>query len=250
MRDAAASSLSIGFLNWLSVISAITTREITTRFSGGSLGHAWAILIPVSWILAITFFFRWMGREAPIAVSLPVFLATGMLPYLVFRQIITSMMRSLRANRHLLVIGPVRAEDIFTATAVLEMMNAVMVSAVVLGLAAIWSDFPQADSLLTTLWGFALACGLGISLGRCAAIISLISDSATRSELPQWVLDWLWFNPLLHAIEILRSGLVSGFASDFATPFVPIVAIAMLYGTSRLIEAYLDASPGRGARAI
>lgn len=269
MHDAAASSLRIGLLNWLSAINAIITREITTRFSGGSLGHAWAIIIPVSWIFAIAFFFRWIGRDAPISVSLPVFLATGMLPYLIFRQIITSMMRSLRSNRHLATVGPIKAEDIFTATAILEILNAILISAVVFGLLSLWSDLPTPTSALWSVWGFALACGLGISFGRFAAILSVSSDSAMRlvpillrpffwlsgiffvsTELPQWMLNWLWYNPLLHAIEIIRSGFVPGFSSTFANSLVPVLTIALLYAASRGLEATLESKSGSGTLAV
>lgn len=267
MSAALIRRICCGGLNWLSTINAIMSRDVATRFSGGSLGHAWAIIIPVTWIAAIAIFFRWMGRDAPIAVSLPVFLASGMLPYLVFRQTITSMMRSLRANRHLMTIGPVEPEDIFTATALLEIANATIIVFVITALIGFADTLPQPENLLTAIWGFALTCGLGISFGRFAAILSIKSDSATRivpiilrpffwlsgiffvsSELPAWVADWLWYNPLLHSIEILRTGLVSGFSSDFATPIVPVFAIALFYAASRMIEAEFNQRPGLGAK--
>ncbi len=265
MREPQHTSLIIGLMNWLTMIRALMERDIATRFSGGSLGHAWAVIIPVSWILAITLFFRWLGRDAPIPVSLPVFLATGMLPYLVFRQIITSMMRALKSNRHLVTLGPAQPEDIFTATAALELINAAMTAAVVLCAAALWTGLPGIHDPLTAVWGFALACGFGIALGRFAAILALISDSAMRltpivlrpffwlsgiffvaAEVPQWALAWLWYNPLFHAIEIMRSGFFLNYQSLFATSFVPIIAIATIYMASRIIQAYVSLQPGRG----
>lgn len=265
MHDERDTNIFIGLTNWLSTVDAILIREMTTRFSGGSLGHAWAILIPVSWILAITVFFRWMGRDAPIPVNLPVFLATGMLPYLLFRQTITSMMRTIRSNKHLLTLGPATPEDLFTATAFLEILNAVLISSVVLICISVWTGLPEIHSPLTAIWGLALACGLGIAVGRFAAVLSVISDSAMRltpivlrpffwlsgiffvaAELPQWILDWLWFNPLFHAIEILRTGFFTNFQSLFAASYIPIVAIAALYFASRAIEHRITSRSGRG----
>lgn len=265
MYQTEQSSLLIGFVNWLSAISALITREIKTRFAGGAFGHAWAIILPVSWIMAITVFFRWLGRDAPISVNLPIFLATGMLPYLVFRQIVTSMMRTLKSNRHLVTHGPVKAEDVFTATAVLELFNAVLVCSVVLVMIAVFSGLAPVKDPLMAAWGMALACGLGISLGRFAAVLSQFSDSAMRlvpivlrpffwisgiffvaSELPQAVRDWLWYNPLLHAIEILRSGYFYGFSSDMANSTVPLVSIAGFYTASRILELRRERLPGRG----
>lgn len=252
-------------MNWLSTISSLMTREIKTRFAGGTLGHAWAIILPVSWILAITIFFRWLGRDAPIAVSLPIFLATGMLPYLIFRQIITSMMRSLKTNRHLITLGPAQPEDIFTATAALEVINAILLSGIVLALVSMMTELPPISSPLTAVWGMVLAIGFGISVGRFFAVLSQRSDSAMRlvpvilrpffwisgiffvaSELPQAAMNWLWFNPLLHIIEILRSGFFLGFDSSIATSTVPLVCIAGFYAASRALERKFAMTAGRG----
>ncbi len=261
-------SLTMGLLNWLSTINAIMEREIKTRFAGGSLGHAWAVIIPVSWIAAITIFFHWMGRSAPISASMPAFLATGMLPYLVFRQTVTSMMRAKNSNRHLLTLGPAKLEDVFTATALLELMNALLISATILGLIAIWIGLPAPQNPLLAIWGLTLACAFGIAFGRFAAVLAIISDSAMRltpiilrpffwisgiffvaAELPGWLLDYLWFNPLLHAIELLRAGFFAGFDSHFANPLVPISATISLYFASRLIEGHIDTRAGLGTRS-
>jgi|GEM_PF-865484 len=258
-------SLLIGLMNWLSLVSAIMEREIATRFAGGSLGHAWAVIIPVSWIVAITLFFRWMGRDAPIPVDLAVFMATGMVPYLIFRQIITSMMRTLKANRHLMTLGPATPEDLFTASAALEVMNAAVICSVIYMAIGFWTGFQPINDPLLAVWGLSLAIGLGIAIGRFAAVLSLLSDSAMRlvpiilrpffwlsgiffvaAELPSTVSGWLWFNPLFHAIEIMRSGYFAGFSSLFAMSSVPVICIIGLYFASRLIEGHIDQKTGRG----
>jgi len=66
------------------------------------------------------------------------------------------------------------------------------------------------------------------------------------AEVPGWALDWLWFNPLMHSIELLRSGFFVDFNSTFAQSNVPIIAIVVFYFSSRLIEAHIDLQPGRG----
>ena len=255
-----------GFCNWLSAVSALIDREARTRFAGGSLGHAWAIVIPVSWIIAITIFFDVMGRPAPIPVAMPVFLATGMVPYLAFRQSVTSMMRAPKAHRHLITMGPVVLEDIFTATAWLELVNAALVSVSVLILVGLWSGLMVPADLATALTGLFLASAIGISVGRFAAVVALFSDSAMRltpillrpffwisgiffvaAEVPSWALDWLWWNPLLHTVEMIRTGFFAGFESQIATPSVPLTAICGFYLTSRLIESAYAPTSAQGS---
>lgn len=255
LRHRLERTLLAGLLNWVSLSKALVVREIRTRFSGGSLGYAWAVIIPVAWILAITVFFYWIGRSAPIAVDLPIFVATGMIPYLVFRQVVTSMMRACRAQRHLITLGPAKPDDIFAASGLLEMINAGLVTAAILLVITSFSVVPMVQDPLTVLFGLALAWGLGMSAGRLAAVMAAASDTAQRlvpillrpffwisgiffvaAELPGELHDFLWFNPLLHVIEILRLGWFGNFPSEAADFRVPLIATAALYFASRALE--------------
>lgn len=245
-----------GLMNWKSAIAAIMVREVRTRFSGGSLGYAWAIILPVTWVMAIVIFFVWIGRSAPVAVPLPMFIASGMVPYLIFRQVVTSMMRVVRANRHLITMGPVAEEDLFTAGALLELLNVIIVCGAILTILFIVSGPITPPNALQAVMGILLAWALGVSGGRFAASVSHYSDTAQRlvpillrpffwisgiffvaSELPRTAQEVLWYNPLLHIIETLRAGFLPGFESQFTQPIVPIVAICVLYFTSRALDS-------------
>lgn len=255
MREDPQARLTAGFQNWIAVLATIMVREVRTRFSGGSLGYFWAIILPVSWILAIIVFFTWVGRAAPVTTPLPVFIASGMLPYLVFRQVVTAMMRVVRANRHLVTIGPATEEDLLTAGALLELANAVLVSATVLLLISTYVPVPIPPDPLRALLALGLAWALGASVGRLAASVAVYSDTAQRlvpivlrpffwisgifflaAELPASVREALWFNPLLHIVEFGRTAVLPGFASDFADIRVPLITIAGCYFSSRLLD--------------
>lgn len=265
MRDTAQPWLLAGLFNWKSTISAIIVREIRTRFAGGSLGYGWAIILPVTWVLAITVFFQWIGRSAPVSIALPIFIASGMIPYLMFRQIVTSMMRVVRANRHLLTMGPATEEDLLNGGALLELVNMVLITMVVTIILAVFSTVPLPPDPIRVVTALLLAWALGASAGRFAASIAHYSDTAQRlvpillrpffwisgiffvaSELPRAAQDALWFNPLLHVIELLRTGLLPGFSSEFVVLKVPLIAIAGLYFTSRIIDALRHSRPLRG----
>lgn len=255
MLELSRPSLLGGFVNWITLLKSLIIRDIRTRFAGGMLGYGWAILIPTTWVLAITVFFGWVGRTSPISGDLPIFIATGMLPYLVFRQLVTIMMRTCRANRHLLTLGPATAEDIYTATAVLELLNALIIASVVAILIAGFSAVPWPADPLRLAFGLGLAWMLGASFGRLAAIVADISDSAQRlvpillrpffwisgiffiaTELPRPAAEVLWFNPLLHVVEYIRAAMFANFSSGLAEPLVPIAASIGFYALSRIIE--------------
>ena len=255
MPHALDRTLTAGFLNWMSLQKALVVREIRTRFAGGSLGYAWAVIIPVAWILAITVFFYWIGRSAPIVVDLPIFVATGMIPYLVFRQVVTSMMRACRAQRHLVTLGPAKPDDVFAASGVLELINAGLVTGAILLVINSFSVVPVAQAPLAVVLGLALAWAFGMSAGRLAAVMAAASDTAQRlvpillrpffwisgiffvaAELPGPLHDLLWFNPLLHIVEFVRLGWFGNFTSEAADIRVPLIATALLYFASRALE--------------
>ena len=246
----------------MSAISAVMVREIRTRFAGGSFGYGWAIILPVTWVMAIVVFFVWIGRTTPVSVPLPVFIASGMIPYLIFRQVVTAMMRIVRANRHLITMGPVTEEDLFTAGAVLELLNVILVTMVIILILAMSSGVTAPPDPLRAVTGILLAWALGASGGRFAASLAHYSDTAQRlvpivlrpffwisgiffvaTELPLGAQQVLWFNPLLHIIEDLRSGLLPGFESQFAQPLVPLVSIAVLYFASRMLDSARSVRP-------
>ena len=251
----ASPRLLLGVFNWLSLLHTLIVRDMRTRFAGDAIGFAWAVIIPVSWIVAITLFFGYLGRSAPIDADLAVFVATGMLPYLVFRGHVTQMLRCLRAQRHLIGMGPAEAEDIFTATSLLEAMVAALVSATVLAATSLYAEIPMPFDPLGVLLALMLAWALGASFGRLAAILALWSGSVIRvvpillrpffwisgiffvaSELPGDIAALLWWNPLLHVSELLRSAWFIGMESDFADARIPLIVILGCYLSSRLAE--------------
>lgn len=242
-------------MNWAALLKALVVRDVRTRFAGGTLGYGWAVIIPVAWIIAIAVFFHWIGRLSPIATDLPVFVATGMLPYLVFRQVIGTTMRVCRNERHLLTLGPAEPEDLFTAAGISEAINAVLVVVVIAFLMSAVSVVPPPGDPLGVFAALALAWGLGLSVGRLAAVAAAISDFAQRlvpiilrpffwisgvffvaAELPPQIAAYLWWNPLLHIVELLRTAYFGGFTSQIADPIVPIVAILACYLASRILE--------------
>lgn len=251
----------IAFSTWLARLQALVVRGMVTRFSGGLRGYCWVILTPVTWILAIALFFVFLGRAAPIAVNLPSFIATGMLPYLIFRQGISAMLRAEALYRHVLVARVARESDIFTATAALEAVNATFVTAIVLGFVALVFGLPNPQNLLAVFLGLTFAWALGIALGSLLAVIQRhLADTIRLApillrpffwisgifflahELPLAVQDALWWNPLLHVVELTRDGFFNNFNSIFFDLRVPLGALVACIFAFKISETLTRAS--------
>lgn len=243
--------------------NALIFREWMTRFSGGVIGPYWAQITPIIWISFLTYLFYFLGRSPPINAPTSIFVATGVLPYLAFRQTVTSMSRSLIANRHLKYIKPVDSNEILKANSVVETMNLTVTSILIFGGLGILEGMYFPSDYGRTMIGFLLIIGVSTSFGRLVAHIGLYSDSFARftpialrplfwvsgifytaTEIPKIYLDVLWFNPLFHIAEFVREGFFLGYRSPIATIWYPVAVICAL----RLIETALQSSLQRTGR--
>ena len=253
--------LSDGLWNWSSTIHTIMLREVRCRFAGDPIGYAWAFLVPLLWVGTLMGFFTLLGRAPSIPVDTPAFIATGVVPYVLFRYTIASMARLPNTHRGLLHFAGVRVSDMLFAAAVLELLNAFIILALVWGfIALLFHPIPIHDPL-QAYQGILLTAAIGTSFGRFAAVLGMVSDTAKRmipvilrpmfwisgiffiaTELPPGLMRYLYWNPLLHAIEITRAGVFLDYTSDFAD-----VRLVLLISAGFLLASYiLQSAAGRG----
>ena len=240
-------------------LAALIRRERQTRFSGGALGYLWAYLTPLVWIAFVVVMFHLMNRASPIDARPEMFVATGILPYVLFRQTITAMMRTVIANRYLLYFQPVTNADLLLAAALLELLNLAVTATLIFGLITLLYDVALPPNPLKVITGMGLAWALGAGFGRFAAVLGQWSDSFARAipltlrpvfwisgvfytatELPGAAQDLLAFSPLFHAVELIREGYFLGFTSPISSTLYPAAVATGFYLMSLLIERHVQ----------
>lgn len=241
------------------LLYGLIQRDRQTRFSGGAFGYLWAYATPVAWIVLVVVFFQLLGRVPPLAVSAEIFVATGILPYVMFRQTITSMMRTLIANRYMLYIRPITSRDILLSTALLEFANMVTTSLVIFGGLIIFFDVPPPAHLLTVYGAMGSAWVLGMGFGSLMAAFGQWSDGFARAvplalrpmfwisgifytaiELPTPAQNLLWWNPLFHSIETLREGFFLGYHSPVGELWMPYMVGLLFYLMSLAVTRFVE----------
>ena len=240
-------------------IMVLIERERKTRFSGGALGYLWAFIIPCAWIALIGGLFWALDRTPPIHVGTAVFIATGVLPYLFFRQTVTSLSRALSAHRYMRYFSSVTQNEILSAVMLLESFNSLITSVLIFGVVTVLFGSPLPASIAGVLFGLSLAWLLGCGIGRLVAVAGQLSDTFTRAvplvlrplfwlsgifytaaELPAQVQNILWYSPFLHVTELVRESYYLGYSSPVATAWYPIAVAAIFYLTSIPIERFAD----------
>lgn len=239
------------------VIWALMLRETKTLFGKHRLGYLWA-LINAAFSIGIFWAIRdFGGFHAPHGMSTPVFLVGGFIPWYLFSETASSGMNAVAGNRALLAYPQVFPLDILTARALLQGAMYLCVMAVLLGVAQAMGYRVTLRDPARILEALVLSLLLGYGTGAVCLALNLMWPTTARvvplilrvmffisglffsvDGLPLAAQRYLFFNPLSHLIESLRSGLSTGFSSRFVyLPYVfGFVLVTLFLGL--LLERY------------
>lgn len=234
------------------VIGALILRETRTRFGESRLGYAWALGEPVVHVMILTIIFSSIrSRSVPLGTSMEMFFLTGIVPMLLFRNLVSSTMTAISSNEALLNYPLVRPMDAFLSRIILESatmaISTLIIGAIFMsqGLLVISSD------PVGVLAAFGAAIFLGSGIGILGAAISIIFSTWNKiwrwiqrmlyltsgvffvvDFLPVAARDILFWNPAAHAIAWMRSAHYPGYESEFLdTNYILIVSgVTLAFG--------------------
>lgn len=231
------------------VIWALILRETRARYQGFKLGYLWALIDPLLhlgvWMLIMLFL---RHRKAVIGDSVLIFVATGLLPFMMFRSVASFVENSLRSNRALLSYPIVFPFDLMFARFLLESATFIVVAIILFtGIVAAGQSRPP-EHYPGLIAATACMLALGFGVGIFNAVMTLMSrlydyvwNVASRllyfssgiffipDMLPLQIQYYLWFNPAAHGIEMFRDAFFADFTSDF--PYPPyILGCAFVFG--------------------
>lgn len=241
-------SLARGLTVQLEVLHALILRETRTRFGAHQLGYAWALVEPLLWIGTLYFVFELNGVMPPSGMNLVTFLATGIVPYQLFRESCTRVTVATNSNKGLLFYPQVRPLDLIVSRVLLETATSISVFALIIAGHAFVRGTFVIDGLLSVLLGFALASALGGGLGAILCSTTIYTTTVERfagpvlrplfwvsgvfytaNDLPPPVLRLLAYNPLLHVIELVRDGFFTSYRSRVAEPLYVVAWVLVLW---------------------
>ncbi|MEW6133624.1 MAG: ABC transporter permease [Pseudomonadota bacterium] len=206
-----------------SVIFALFIRELRTRFGTYKGGYIWLLAEPILHIAVLMSLRSFIRDRSMYGIDFPVFIAVGVIPFILFRNITMRVMDGVDSNRGLFSFKQIKPIDTFLARALLDTMVSLSVFFLLLtGMYWFGLDVPFRDPLpVLAIYVLLIFGGLGLGMIFCVITHYLPeSKSILRlsmmplylmsgiilpiASLPQWLLPYLLWNPLLHAIEIMR----------------------------------------------
>jgi len=225
----------------------LVRREISTRFASGPVGFMWAFIIPLAWVGVGMIAFSIIGRITPIETHPSIFLATGVLPYAIFRQTTASLSRALLANRLLIGSHGVKRHVMATAYMAIDAVVTLGVSLIIFSIMHFVLGHPPNFNVLMVVIYMICAWGLGSSLGFFLTAFIFQSDTIARlipivlrpffwisgvffvaRDLLPWIRDALAFNPLFLIVEGLRTAYFETYQTPLQTLLPTLIWIACL----------------------
>lgn len=232
-----------------SVIFAFFIRELKTRFGKYRLGYLWAVLEPLGHILVIVALFGALGRKTMPGIDYPLYIITGLFPFLFFKNVWARSAEAVDSNRTLLAYRYVQPLDNIWARALLELVIffigfIVYLAGVALFGMPILPHWPLevfcAYSLL-----FIFSIGVGITSGVISAMFPEVKKCIPFLSRPLYFVSgifmplsvvpndfrgWLLWNPILHALELARENYFIAFKPGGASwSFLVLSSIVSLF---------------------
>lgn len=211
------------------VIRALMLHDIRSRLGGNPIGFfVMGVCWPLSHILILILINSLLGRAAPYGDSVALWYAAGVVPFLAFQYIARFISLGIYLDRPLLALPVVKITDLLFSRAVIEILNAGLVTLIVL--AILWAngiDFTPRDPVQASFALLAMMF-LGLGFGVLNAVIA--------AAFPFWVTAYA----LLTMLFWLSSGIL--FVPDTLPEAVrtPLSYVPWLQGVEWMRSAYYD----------
>lgn len=248
-REPPRRGFAVALMTHLSVVSALLMREMRTRFGRNKLGYFWAIFDPVIQLATFWSIFTITGMKSIAGLPIPLFLLTGILPWVAFNNTYTRLCSATRQNDVLMSFPQVTRFDIQLSRGILEFLTYGVVGVVLIFALATYgievNCFEFEIILAAYLSTWAIGYGLGTLVGIAASFAPSVESVMAAllrllyffsgimfsvSHLPYRVREVLLWNPLLHTIEIIRTHFGSTNAVHHVSlSYAGIVALALVF---------------------
>ncbi|NPD14627.1 ABC transporter permease [Xinfangfangia sp. D13-10-4-6] len=217
-------------------IGALVLREMSATYGRNPGGYVWAIVEPIGSIIMLSIGFALFMRAPPLGSNFVLFFATGFLPFTLYTSVTTKVQLALRYTKPLLTYPKVVWIDAILARLGLAILTEMTVMTIVITsiLMVVKEQFlidyvPIMQGLSILVIG---AAGLGMINGLIAAVFPLwptlwgilnrpifLASGVVflYDSMPVEAQAIMWWNPILQAVALVRSGFYSSYHADFVS---------------------------------
>lgn len=238
----------------LRVLFALMVREMQTNFGRSWGGYFWAIAEPLGGILLLSIAFGLALRSPPLGSSFLLFYASGYIPYNTYNYVSNAVTGAIRSNRGLLTYPVVTVLDAVLAKFLLSTLTMLVVGVLLYIIIFLSIDQPaQLDyGVMALAFFLAALIGLGVGALNCVlfsffptwrSVWKILSRPKFIASgvlflyeaVPAGLREVLWYNPVAHAIGLMRAGVFGGYHPQYVSvPYAVGISLGLF-----VIGAYL-----------
>lgn len=238
----------------LRVIGALVLREMSSTYGRSPGGYLWALASPLGTIAVMALCFSLLVRTPALGTSFLLFYATGWLPFSMFGNLSGKIGSAVRYSRALLAYPRVNWLDAMMARLTLNTLTeAVVFCLVITGIMA-FVDIRTIIDIAPVLAGLAMAVAFATGVGLMNCLLSGYFEVWDRiwgivksplmlasgviflyDDLSKDIQAILWWNPLIHAIGLVRRGFYSTYYAPYVSPSygfgisLVLIAVALVF---------------------
>ncbi|MXP59070.1 ABC transporter permease [Pantoea sp. Taur] len=238
-----------GFEVQQAAVKALFLREIRTRFGKYRLGYFWAILEPTAHLLILLTIFGYVMHRTMPDISFPVFLINGIIPYFLFSNISKRSISAIESNLGLFNYRPIKPIDTIIARVILESIIYATVYMIIMFTLILTGEKIIVMNLLQLICSWLLLIFFSGSVGIIFMVAGKTIPETQRflpimlkplyfiscimfplHSIPKEYWSFFLWNPIVHAVELSREAVVTGYVSDgVSLQYLFICTLATLF---------------------
>jgi capsular polysaccharide transport system permease protein len=217
-------------------VLALIFREMATSYGQSPGGYLWAVLQPTAAIAVMSIVFSAALRAPSLGTNFALFYATGVLPFTLYNDMGNKISKALIFSRQLLFYPGVRYIDAIIARFFLNLITHLMIFYVGISIIFALFDLTLILDIPAILLSLTMAAILGLGVGclNCylksafriwehffailtAPMFIISTILFTFESVPVTYRDYLWYNPLIHIIGLMRRGFYPTYDASYVS---------------------------------
>jgi lipopolysaccharide transport system permease protein len=187
------------------LLLTLSIHRIKVRYKQSRLGILWAIIQPLSMMMAFTLMFTLLRAAPSGPVPFPLFLYAGLIPWTMFSSGLTSASTALTTHASLLTKVYFPREILPLTYVAVALVDFSLAALVLVGL-MIWFGVPLSSTAIWALPAIATLTALLVGLGLLLSAVQ-VRYRDIGLALPVLMQLWLIASPVLYSLETVRAAL-------------------------------------------
>ena len=240
------------------VIHALMMREVHTIYGTSRLGYLWALIDTMTAVVIFWALRTVMGFQPPHGMPILFFLLAGFCLFNIFRGTVNKCMSAVAGNKALLTFPQVTPLDLMVGRMVVLWGKELVSAFILIMIAALFGVYFSVSNFAVFVFTLLIPALLGLGVGMICHAINVYFPVTEKivnillrimfftsgvffsiSRFPSYVMDYVWWNPMIQIIEMCRMSISSGYRAMPYSVFYLCACTAICLCLGLLLERHV-----------